>query len=69
MPSKGNLPTSSSVSKGDEKIFLGDVMKRRCFKCQGVGHLQVDCPNKKAIMCNTPFTPSNAKPVNEMFLT
>ena len=39
VPSKGNLPTSSSISKGEEKKFSGDVMKRRCFKCQGVGHL------------------------------
>ena len=22
----------------------------RCFKCQGIGHLQADCPNRKAIM-------------------
>ena len=26
------------------------LQKRRCFKCQGIRHLQADCPNHKAIM-------------------
>ena len=47
---KGNLSTSSSNSKVDEKIFSKDASKKRCFKCQGIGHLQVYCPNRKAIM-------------------
>ena len=50
MPIQGNLSTSSSNSNIDEKKFSGNATKRRCFKCQGIGHLQVDCLNRKAIM-------------------
>ena len=33
-----------------KKKLLGEATKRRCFKCQGIGHLQVDWPNRKATM-------------------
>ena len=44
-PIKGNSSNSSSNSKVDEKKPQEDATKRRCFKCQGIGHLQVDCLN------------------------
>ena len=49
-PPKGNTSNPSPISKIDETWVSGDATKRRCFKCQGIGHLQVDCPNRKAII-------------------
>ncbi|XP_070034692.1 uncharacterized protein [Nicotiana tomentosiformis] len=45
---KGN--SSNSSSKDDEMKPQGDITRRRCFKCQGFGHVQDDCPNRKAVM-------------------
>ena len=49
-PTNGNISDLSPISKTDEKRVSRDTTKRRCFKCQGVGHLQADCLNCKAIM-------------------
>ena len=49
-PTKGNFLNSSSNSEVKEKKVSRNVTKRRCFKCQGIGHLQANCPNRKAIM-------------------
>ena len=46
----GNNSNPSPSSKTDEKKVSGDATKRRCFKCQGLGHLQAHYPNRKAIM-------------------
>ncbi|XP_070032761.1 uncharacterized protein [Nicotiana tomentosiformis] len=45
---RGN--SSNSSSKGGEKKPQGDMTRRRCFKCQGFGHVQAVCPNRQAVM-------------------
>ena len=42
IPIKVNISNSSSISKANEKKLSGDITKRRCFKCQGIRHLQAD---------------------------
>ena len=37
-PSGGKQAASSSTTSG-----------RRCFKCQGLGHIDPECPNRKLI--------------------
>ena len=49
-PTKGNIFNPSPISKTNEQRVLGDTTKKRCFKCQGIRHLQADCLNRKAIM-------------------
>ena len=49
-PTKGNISNTSPVSKTDEKRVSGDVARKRYFKCQGIKHLQADCPDQKAII-------------------
>ena len=49
-PTKSNNSNPSPISKIDEKKISGDITRKRCFKCQGFGHLQADCLNRKAIM-------------------
>ena len=58
---KGNSSTSGSsfnidgpyknVDKGKQPVELPN-MKRKCFKCQGYGHIQADCLNKRVITIN-----------------
>ena len=38
-PTKGNNSNPSPISKTDEKKVSGDATRKRCFKCQGIGHL------------------------------
>ena len=51
-PTKGNTSNHNLAPnfKTDEKRVSRYATKKRCFKCQGVGHLQADCPNRRAIM-------------------
>jgi len=49
-PKPTNTPTSSSLPKlNTSKPPLNPFEKRRCFKCQGFGHIASDCPNRKVI--------------------
>ena len=53
---KPNTATKSSTTKASEKVDVGSGSKvasssnastKKCFKCQGYGHIASDCPNRK----------------------
>lgn len=49
-PKPLNTPTAPPISKPNTtKPPLNPYEKRRCFKCQGFGHIASDCPNRKVI--------------------
>nr|XP_009785285.1 PREDICTED: uncharacterized protein LOC104233575 [Nicotiana sylvestris] len=40
--------TKLSVQKVEGKLMNSEaISKKRCHKCEGLGHIQADCPNKK----------------------
>jgi len=45
--------TKESGSKNKGKTFVKEVLRqldgRKCFKCQGYGHFQADCPNRRVL--------------------
>ncbi|KAH7682941.1 Zinc finger CCHC-type protein [Dioscorea alata] len=51
-PSKNVKPfTPRSLNKGESSKQQGppNTSSRKCFKCQGYGHIAADCPNRKII--------------------
>ena len=47
------MTPKESVSKDKGKPFVKKVPRqldgRKCFKCQGYGHFQADCPNRRVL--------------------
>jgi len=49
-PKPQNTPTAPLNSKqSPTKSPLSPYEKKRCYKCQGFGHIASDCPNRKVI--------------------
>jgi len=52
-PQKSEVAHKESVSKAKGKPFVKEVPRqldgRKCFKCQGYGHFQADCPNRRVL--------------------
>ena len=38
-----------SLSKSDSKVTNAKLETRRCFKCQGLGHIASECPNRRIV--------------------
>jgi len=47
------MTPKESESKDEGKTFVKEFPKqldgKRCFKCQGYGHFQVDCPTRRVL--------------------
>ena len=50
---KPEVTPRESGSKDKGKAFVKEVPRqldaRKCFKCQGYGHFQADCPNRRVL--------------------
>jgi len=53
VPTKPKMTSKETGNKDKGKTFVKEFPKqldgKRCFKCQGYGHFQADCPNRRVL--------------------
>ena len=53
IPSKPKMAPKEAVNKDKGKVIVKEFPRqldgKRCFKCQGYGHFQADCPNRRVL--------------------